>query len=576
MKTIPDKTIARWSRWLGWTFPLLAWPFRRWAIRQLADHREHTVTIHHLVPALDSPDQKVAAEALAALRSLSASGAVNTFCALWAKHRDERLAAILIERDYVATQPLELQALTALKANHRVDTADGRAVSFLAQLLADADAVVRTRAEDGLRSLAAPAAVDTLCALWAKQRDAALGEIVARCRYQARQPTDVRVLSWLKAGRIKELQGEAADGVACLAAALADRDNNIASNAKVALSSLNTPAAVDALMDLVLEQPDHASLVPIINQCAYRHSVEGRWFLYLAMAGRFDDYLAADFEFQVLRQEFAAAPAVLQARIRESMVKSGDVRMNALFVTERKEKLLADLSDHDADVLVRINSRNKNWDELFKFFWVLPARHVAAAVRAMAEAQWQPDDPDRVALFQRLAGLTGTAGDAPQTGRATPALPPILQQWLGSDESGTLAETTPPPQQIAALGALRKQGKLDGNTLDAAAQSPHWLVRMAAGALGGQIKKVNDGGCEWFDRLAVVLDADKLWGLKPCQVKRDGLEALQEGLARMPDRKTAGGLNLVEAVVAHYTAHDIEIEVGAHVVIKEDSFEVQS
>jgi hypothetical protein len=52
------------------------------------------------------------------------------------------------------------------------------------------------------------------------------------------------------------------------------------------------------------------------------------------------------------------------------------------------------------------------------------------------------------------------------------------------------------------------------------------------------------------------------------------LEALQEGLARLPDRRVAGGLNLLEAVVAHYTAHDIEIEVGARVVVSEDSFEI--
>ena len=99
-------------------------------------------------------------------------------------------------------------------------------------------------------------------------------------------------------------------------------------------------------------------------------------------------------------------------------------------------------------------------------------------------------------------------------------------------------------------------------------------MRLVAAALGGQAHPVNDGGKEWFTRLQTALDAESVWGLKPCHVTRDGLEALQEGLARLPDRRVAGGLNLLEAVVAHYTAHDIEIEVGARVVVSEDSFEI--
>lgn len=46
---------------------------------------------------------------------------------------------------------------------------------------------------------------------------------------------------------------------------------------------------------------------------------------------------------------------------REAIVRAGEVRMNPLFVTARRETLLAELSDHDAEVLVRVNSRNRNW-----------------------------------------------------------------------------------------------------------------------------------------------------------------------------------------------------------------------
>ena len=51
---------------------------------------------------------------------------------------------------------------------------------------------------------------------------------------------------------------------------------------------------------------------------------------------------------------------------------------------------------------------------------------------------------------------------------------------------------------------------------------------------------------------------------------------LQEGLARLPDRRVAGGLLYLEAVVAHSMAHDFEVEVGAHVLIGEDSFEIEA
>jgi hypothetical protein len=495
------KSIERWGRWLRWSVPLLAWPFRHWAIRQLTRFRDQAEAIMWLVWALSSADRQVAIQA-----------------------------------------------------------------------------------EQALRSLTAQPAVDALCTLWIKDRDKRLGRLIAECRYIAAQPVELRVLSGLKAGRLEKLRATEAEAVPALVQALADWDSVIAQTARIVLGSLKAQPAVDALIDRVLDDPKSAGLMELINCRGYRHSVEGRWFLYLVLAGRFDEYLKEDFEFQVLRPEFRAATPQLQARIREVIVQRGDVRMNPLFASSRRETVLAELSDHDADVLVRINSRNRNWDELFKFLWVLPARHIRDAVWAMQQAGWQPADADRAALFQRLARLVEELGEPPEAGRATRVLPTVLQSWLEFDTAPKWEPNAPPPQQIAALGALQRAGKLDADTLAQAARSEHWLVRLAALALDSTPPStpdtrpstaVNDGGKEWFDRLAPLLDAQALWGLKPCQVTRDGLEALQEGLSRMKDRRAAGGLNLLEAVVAHYTAHDIEIEAGARVVISEDSFEIE-
>jgi len=393
----------------------------------------------------------------------------------------------------------------------------------------------------------------------------------------------VRVISGLKAGRLEELSAKA-DAVPEVVKALDDSDGDVSNNARKVLSQLGSNKAKDTLIDCVLEKTGLEMAVPIINEKGYRHSDSGRWFLYLAVVGRFDDYLREDYDFQRLRPEFKAAPAALQERIHKAILDSGDTRMNGLFVSERRETLLAELTESDAELLVRINVRNRNWEALFKYLWVLPARHISTAVKAMAEAGWQPDDEDKKTLFGRLVKLTRQLEPAPEPLKML-LENPVLKNWFENGQKGAifkksarelkamLNEKTPPPEQIAALGALQKKGELDEETLRKAGHSPHWLVRITAVSLGAPPGYPNNGGCIWF-KLAIY-DCHAIWGIKPCQVGRDGLEALQAGLKRMGDRRRAGGLNLVEAMVVHYTAHDIEVEDGARVIISETDIEIQ-
>jgi hypothetical protein len=442
------------------------------------------------------------------------------------------------------------------------------------------------RAEAILRALPDPAAVDALCGLWARSREPRLARILESCGYTAREPLEVQVLSCLAVARLEEMVGTDGAEIPALVAALEDRDPVIRSRAEQVLRGVTRPGAIDGMIDLVLAGEGGEPLVRLIEEAGHQHSLEGRTFMYLVLVGRMDDYLGADHEFQVLRPEFQAAPPELQARLREAIVHSGNVRMNGLFVVPRREKTLADLTDEDADLLVRVNARNRNWDALFRFLWVLPARHIARAVQAMLAASYQPEEPDRARLLKELADLLVEIGGIPEGKVGRPPLGPVLEGWLAGGEtpeqSGrtdedlrrVLARPTNPADQVLALGGLLRRQSLQPADLEVAGSSPHWPVRFVAAALGGRVETNHEGASLWLGRVAPVYAADRVWGGKPCELKREGLEALQEVLVTLPDRRAAGGLLLLEAVSAHYTAHDIEVEVGAHVVLDEDAFEI--
>ncbi len=125
------------------------------------------------------------------------------------------------------------------------------------------------RADDALRSLTSPGAVDALCALWTKDRNPALGRIVKESAYLARAPLEVRVLTLLHTGNAEALAKEAkADAVPLLLKFLADADANIQGSAEQAFRKLETPEAVNALCAAWAKDRNPA-LGRIVKECAY-------------------------------------------------------------------------------------------------------------------------------------------------------------------------------------------------------------------------------------------------------------------------------------------------------------------
>ena len=584
----PDERVLRLSRRLAWAPNPVTGPFRRAAAAGLAALRDLPDAVAFLLQAITDSDPRVAERARAALRDLPPGGpSAARICQLWAASRDPFLASLVAECHYQAATPPALRVLSALKSSQWRDIiADPALVPSLITALSDADPDVAATAQTTLSALESAAAIDVLCHCWAASRDSALAAILVRRRFLALQPPRTRVLSGLLCGRLDDLLDDPA-AVPELIGALHDSDPALAANAQAALRRLRHPAAVDALLDAFLELPRSPELLALVHEQRYRHSDEGRWFLFLALAGRFDEYLDEDFEFQRLRLEFRGAPEPLQQRIRETILTRGDLRMNPLFVVEQREKLLAQLSAADADTLVRINVRNHNWESLFSYLWVLPARQILAATVAMQHSGWLPEDTDRAALLEKLALLATAFGPVPGLGTAPAALSSAMRVWLAEGARGDLGqktdldlralltETTPPPAQIAVLGALRHTGRLSPAFLRLASKSPHPMVQFAAVALGSPARPEPGQAPWWFKRLAPVLESDAFWTLKPCELSREDLRQLQERLNEMPDRRLAGGLNFAAAVAAHYTAHDIEVEATARVHITADAFEIE-
>ena len=113
---------------MRWQTPVLALPFRRLAVKRLANWRLTPATLPHLIGALESPDVRVAETARKALATLEKNpNCVDAVCGAWLPGRDARLGRIIAECRYQASGPVELRVLSGLQSGRLDELEIGRA-----------------------------------------------------------------------------------------------------------------------------------------------------------------------------------------------------------------------------------------------------------------------------------------------------------------------------------------------------------------------------------------------------------------------------------------------------------------
>ncbi|MBI1792224.1 MAG: hypothetical protein HYR60_32270, partial [Acidobacteria bacterium] len=149
---------------------------------------ENAAAIPHLAAALKDRETEIAHAAEAAARVLSRQEAIDAFCALWAKGRDNALGAIVAERAYVAAEPVDIRVLSALKAGARAGLVENpAALDVVIQSLGDSDADVARAADEVLRATEDRRLADRLCAIASHDPSGRMARI---CVESGKRPSD--------------------------------------------------------------------------------------------------------------------------------------------------------------------------------------------------------------------------------------------------------------------------------------------------------------------------------------------------------------------------------------------------
>lgn len=210
-----------------------------------------------LVAALQDTDPVIAEQASLALEEISdpvmRDAVAAELCTHWVATRTPALEQVLIRECYVSGNPFEVRVLSALKTRQRnlLLESGTEIVKPLLVAMSDRDPVIAEQARLVAIELQQPEArlalAGPLCAAWATTRSGELAEVIARGKYIAQHPPEVRVLSALQANQPEALGNDGAEIVMPLLQACEDGDATIAERALQSLYLVRNPETIDAL-----------------------------------------------------------------------------------------------------------------------------------------------------------------------------------------------------------------------------------------------------------------------------------------------------------------------------------------
>ena len=203
-------------------------------------------------------DEEIKEIVLDTLSKIRDRQCINAFCQIWADTRHKNLANLLFNKGWVASTPINIRVLSALKAKQLEAIINGgkEIVEPLLNAFQDRDSKIASRASECAISLTNLEAIDYICQEWAETRDRLLEQLICKGEYLLQQPVELRVLTALKVGRLQNITNGGKEIVEPLLKAFQDKDCEIASRASQCAVTLTNPEAIDYICQKWAETRD--------------------------------------------------------------------------------------------------------------------------------------------------------------------------------------------------------------------------------------------------------------------------------------------------------------------------------
>jgi|GEM_PF-1253048 len=384
-----------------------------------------------LATLTDSDDLNVQNIALEAVKAINDNqGCINAVCASWAETRNQELTKLLKLRGWVATAPVEVKVLSALKVPRRefITEGKGEILEPLLQALEDVDEEIAQTAKSCAIALTNTEAINNLCQKWVEKRDSFLEAIIIEGKYIATQPIEVKILTALKLGNIEVLAEEGAEIIKPLLQACEDQDSEIAKNAQEALQKLKNPAAETELCRLVIEEQNEiAQKITLAAEYAPSNPESKAVFYFLTQ--QWEKYQNSDPQHSFLEKVYLQANEETQKRISEIAQLGGRLEWVQV-VVGKQGKRLQEMTDREWQTTIEVLKTGKHWEQIWKLSHFAAPIWSKQLLQQLKDVEWTPKESG----FEKLLGLAEKCSrDIPSVGGVRPHCNALLnghKHWV--------------------------------------------------------------------------------------------------------------------------------------------------
>ena len=387
--------------------PVIGQCLQKKAVTALAEDRspEAVKLLAKAVNRLKEPEIK--ASILDALGKLRNQNCIDAVCEVWADTRHRDLASLLVKKNWVASTPVELRVITALKVNQpQMITNDGEEiVEPLLNTFKDRDSEIANRASECAVCLTNPNAIDYICQKWVKNRDKFLEQIICKGKYVAQRPIESKVFTALKADKLEVIIKSGKEVVEPLLNALNERDSEIANKAKECIYSLTNTDALDYICNLAIESDNQAAReVAIKAEYAPRDSSQRALFYFLTE--QWDKYENLDYEHTLLQKVYELGDEKLRKQIADKARQAGRVEWVGVVAGGRKGQRLGEMTDAEWEITLNVLVNNQQWREIWRLAQKAPAFWNRTLLQNLKQVGWQPLLEEERIVFENLKQLS--------------------------------------------------------------------------------------------------------------------------------------------------------------------------